>query len=248
MLRGYNERLLMPSAKQLGKTFHAILERTGDRLNWTVIRVPLDVAKLWGVRGQLRVKGEINGFPFRTSLFPTGKGTHMLVVSKKMQAGGKAAPGNKAHFRLEPDSEKREVERPPELARVMRQSKSLLKYYEGFSYSMQHEMAKWIAAAKHAETRQRRAEELAERLMLTMEAERQVPPVLQSALRGNPLAQRGWELMPRGHKRHHLLAIFYYKTPEARARRIAKAMTEMVQYAQKEAERPKKKARAANST
>jgi uncharacterized protein YdeI (YjbR/CyaY-like superfamily) len=237
----------MPAAGQIAKTFDAILERTGDRLNWTIIRVPFDVARLWGVRGQLRVKGEINGFSFRTSLFPTGKGTHMMMVNKKMQAGGKAPPGGKARFRLEPDTEQREVEQPTELARVLRQSKPLLKYYEALSYSMRHEIAKWIAAARHAETRRRRAEELAERLMLTMEAEREVPPVLQAALRSSPMALRGWELMPRGHKRNHLLAIFYYKTPEARARRIAKAVSEMVQYAEKDAQRPRKSAKAAGS-
>lgn len=245
MVHGYNERLTMPAARQISRTFDAVLERTGDRLNWTIIHMPLNVAKVWGVRGQLRVKGEINGLPFRTSLFPTGSGTHIMMINKKMQAGAKAAPGGKAHFRVEPDTEKREIEQPMELARVMRQSKPLLKFYESLSYSMRHEIAKWIAGAKHVETRQRRADEMAERLMLTMEAEREVPPVLQSALRRNPLAQRGWELMPRGHKRHHLLAIFYYKTPEARDRRIAKAMTEMVQYAEKDAERPKKRAKAA---
>src|SRR6185312_11167443 len=52
----------MPNSRNTWKTFTATLERGGDRLNWTVIRVPLDVPKIWGVRGQLRVKGEINCF------------------------------------------------------------------------------------------------------------------------------------------------------------------------------------------
>ena len=71
----------MPSSKSISKTFQATLERTGDRLHWVIICVPLDVHKVWGVRGQLRVKGEIRpvglprraGFPFRTSLFPPGR-------------------------------------------------------------------------------------------------------------------------------------------------------------------------------
>ncbi|HEY6271519.1 MAG TPA: DUF1905 domain-containing protein, partial [Terriglobales bacterium] len=83
----------MPARKPAAKAFSAVLERSGDGLNWTVVRVPLDVANVWGVRGQLRVKGEINGFEFRTSLFPTGKGGHILMVNKKMQSGGKAFPG-----------------------------------------------------------------------------------------------------------------------------------------------------------
>ena len=62
--------------KSIPKTFRAALERIQSRLGWTIIRIPFDVAKVWGTRGQLRVKGEINGFAFRTSLFPArGAGT-----------------------------------------------------------------------------------------------------------------------------------------------------------------------------
>ncbi len=53
------------------KRFEARLERLRSRLNWVVIRVPFDAAGVWGLRGQIKVKGEINGFAFRTSLFPT---------------------------------------------------------------------------------------------------------------------------------------------------------------------------------
>src|SRR5260370_24382608 len=143
----------MPTAKLVAKTFEAVLERSGDGLNWTIIRVPLDVPKIWGVRGQLKVKGEINGFTFRTSLFPTGKGDHILMVNKKMQAGGKVAPGMKARFRLEPDTAPREVSPPEELQRVLRQSKRLHKYYQSLSYSIPDWIAKQGDAGKQARTR-----------------------------------------------------------------------------------------------
>lgn len=234
--------------KLVAKTFAAVLERTdgapgapgsgalghgGDRLNWTVIRVPLDVAKVWGVRGQLKVKGEINGFAFRTSLFPNGKGGHFMMVNKKMQAGGKAAPGMKARFRLEPDMARREVTAPPELLSVLRQSRPLLKFYESLNYSTRHEIAKWIQEGKQSETRRRRADQMAERLMETLEAERELPPVIKVALSHNPKARAGWERMPPGHRRAHLLGIFYYRNPESRARRVDKAVQEMVAYAEK---------------
>ena len=48
------------SPKPIAKTFQAVLERSGNALGWTIIRIPFDVAKVWGSRGQLRVKGEIN--------------------------------------------------------------------------------------------------------------------------------------------------------------------------------------------
>lgn len=223
----------MANSKSVLKSFDAVLEHSGDRLNWTIVRVPVDVAKVWGVRGQLRVKGEINGFGFRTSLFPTGKGGHILMVNKKMQSGGRTAPGMTARFRLGPDHEPRVVAEPAELRRVWRESKAAEKYYQSLNYSTRREIAKWVGEGKQSETRRRRAEQIAERLMLVMDAERELPPVLQSALRGNPKALAGWELMPPSHRRFHLFGIFGYRSPESRARRIAKAVMEMVSYAEK---------------
>ncbi len=223
----------MATTKAVKKRFDAFLERGGDRLNWTIVRVPVDVAKVWGVRGQLKVTGQINGFDFRTSLFPTGKGDHILMVNKKMQAGAKVQAGMKAHFVVQPDLVPREVSTPKELLRALQESKRLSKFYDSFSYSMRQYMGRWVGEGKKAETRQRRAEELAERLMLTLEAERELPPILQIEFNRNPKARAGWEIMPPGHRRSHLMGIFYYKTPEARGRRMAKAVQEMVAYAEK---------------
>lgn len=223
----------MPPSRIVAKTFEAVLERTGKSLNWTVIRVPFDVRKLWGTRGQLRVKGDINGFGFRTSLFPDGKGTHFMIVNKKMQASGHVAPGAKARFRLQPDTAQREVKVPAELRNVLAQSRQLKKYYESFSHSIQREIAKWIADPKSSDARARRAEQIAERLLLTLEAERELPPVMRVAMAKNPKARAGWERMPPSHRRSHLLAIFYYRNPESRARRVAKAVEAMLAYADK---------------
>jgi uncharacterized protein YdeI (YjbR/CyaY-like superfamily) len=98
---------------------------------------------------------------------------------------------------------------------------------------MRHYMAKWVGEPKSAAARERRAEELAERLMITMEAEHELPPVLQAAFVQNPLARKGWEKMPASHRRSHLMGIFGYKSPESRAKRLAKALDEMVQYSEK---------------
>ena len=65
--------------KLVVKCFKAALERMPSNLGWVIARIPLDVPKVWGTRGMLKVKGEINGFRIRTSLFPTGKGYHYLL-------------------------------------------------------------------------------------------------------------------------------------------------------------------------
>ncbi len=222
----------MPKATT--KSFNAPLERMPGNLGWVIIRVPLDVPKVWGKRGQLRVKGEINGFAFRTSLFPTGRGTHFMMVNKQMQRGAGVRAGMTAHFRLEPDTEERVVQEPAELARVLKQSKRLEKYYATFNYSTRREIAQWVGQGKQAETRRRRAEQMAVRLMETLEAERgDLPPVLCLALARNPRARAGWERMPPSQRRFHLLGIAGYRSPESRARRVAKAVEMMVEYAEK---------------
>ena len=223
----------MATPKPVIKTFQAVLEKSTNNLGWTIIRVPLDVEKVWGVRGQLKVKGEINGFAFQTSLFPTGKGFHFLLVNKKMQRGGNARVGMKAKFLLEPDLAERAVAAPQEWLQVLKESRRLRTYYESLNYSRRREIARNIAECKQSGTRRRRAQQLAEHLMQAMEAERELPPLIERALANNPQARRGWQLLPPGHRRSHLLGIFYYRNPESRARRLEKAMQEMIAYAEK---------------
>jgi uncharacterized protein YdeI (YjbR/CyaY-like superfamily) len=122
---------------------------------------------------------------------------------------------------------------PAELLRELRQSKRLQKYHDALNASTRNDIARWVSEGKQSETRRRRAQQLAERLMLTMEAERELPPVMQVALQQNPMARTGWERMSASCRRAHLLAIFYYRDPESRARRVAKAVEAMVEQAEK---------------
>ena len=218
----------MPT-KSSAKTFQSVLEHSGNSLNWIIARVPFDVFKQWGTRGHLRVQGEINGSAFRTTLFPTGKGDHFFIVNKKMQCAGKVAPGLTAKFRIEPDVTKRKPVAPPqELLDAIGQSKRLLKIYQSFNPSFRKYMVAWVAEGKQESTRRRRADQLAERLMETLEAERELPPMMQLAFRRNPRAQEAWERMSASHRRRHLFSIFYYREPEARARRLAKCFDEIL--------------------
>jgi len=217
--------------KTVRRSFSAVLTRSGDLLRWVIIRIPFDVAKVWGTRGQLRVKGEINGFAFHTSLLPSGEGHHFMIVNKQMQKGGRTAPGAEAQFRLEPDMEKRVVPRAPEVERVLRQSKRLQKFYQSLSPSARNDIARFVSEGKQKETRERRADQLAVRLMETMEAEIELPPMIRQVMMRNPPAEEGWQLMPHSHRRMHLLGIFYYRNFDARLRRIEKAVEEMKKYA-----------------
>jgi len=219
--------------KPVAKSFQAALERGRSRLNWVIVRIPFDVSKIWGSRGQLKVRGDVNGFPFRTSLFPTGEGGHVLLVNKKMQAAAKARVGSVVRFRLEPDTEERAVTVPGELERVLSKIRPLRRWFHQLSYSTRKDIWNWITEAKSAETRARRADQMAERLLATMEAERELPPILRAAFARNSLAEQGWQRMPPSHRRAHLMGIFGYRNPASQARRIAKMIQEACRFTEK---------------
>lgn len=235
MVSSGQQTVMKASATQVTKSFQATLERPPSRLGWVIIRIPFDAAKIWGKRGQLRVKGEINGFAFRTSLFPTGTGEHYLLVNRSMQAGANAGPGEKARFRLEPDREVRKAIVPAELKRYLAEDRRLRSWFDKLNYSMRRYIGDWILQVKSAEARRRRAEQLAERFLAVMKAEHELPPILQAAFARDPRAFAGWQRMSPSHRRGHLLAIFYYRSPEARDRRVAKTIEEAVAFAQRRA-------------
>src|ERR1035438_2742466 len=159
--------------RSVRKSFTAVLEPDQTRLRWTIARVPFDVAKVWPVRRGLRVRGEIEGFSFRTSLFPDPQGEgHILLVNKRMQAAAKAKVGSKVRIGLEPDMEERAAEVPPELALALKEDPRLPKMFDGLSYSMRKWIGDWVNEAKSAKARRVRGERMAERLLLALEGER----------------------------------------------------------------------------
>src|SRR5580704_8780013 len=223
--------------KRVAKSFHAALERLRSNLGWVVIRIPFNVQKTWGTRGMFRVKGEINGFAFRTSLFPTRKGEHFLLVNKKLQAGGNTSEGVTAKFFLEPDVEERVVSTPAELKRILSEDRAFRRWFDTLNYSIRKWLSDWVEQPKSAASRVRRAEQVAEQLFSTMEAERELPPALKMAFTRDPRAFEGWNLMSSSHRRGQLIAIFYYRSPEARARRLEKVVAEAIALAEKKSSR-----------
>jgi uncharacterized protein YdeI (YjbR/CyaY-like superfamily) len=223
--------------KPTAKTFRATLERIQSRLGWTIIRIPFDVGKVWATRNRLRVRGEINGFAFRTSLFPTRGGGHILLVNKTMQKGGDVRLGMSAQFRLEPDLEERVAIVPAELKRFLKEDASLRKWFAALNYSTRSEIGKWIVQVKSPDARVRRAEQMAERMLAVMDAEHALPPVLQLAFAREPRALEGWKQMSPSHRRGQLFAIFYYRTPNAQARRIDKVLQDACALAERKLEK-----------
>ena len=202
------------------KMFRAALEKGDRSLGWTIARVPFEPSEIWPKMVRLRVRGEINGFAFRTSLFPDPRGGFYLLVNKAMQQGGGVAPGAMAEFSLQPDMEARAAELPDELAVLLDDEPGLREWYDELTEYTRRELGKWIMGVKSDDARMRRAEQAAERLLSAMEGERELPPVIAAAFRRRPKAKAGWEKMTPLQRRGELMAVFYYQSPEARQKRV----------------------------
>ena len=219
-------------ASNAAKRFRAVLEPLPGGLGWVIARLPFDPASAWKNLVRLRVTVEIDGEVFRTSLFsdPT-RGGYFVLVNKKMQKASGAKVGAMVDLIVAPDLEERVPGMPPELAKLLKTERTLSKWFAGLSESRRYEIAKWIEGVKSAETRQRRAEQIAERLMLTMEGEKIPPPILEAAFCRVPAARKGWNVMTLAQRRGHLMGVFHYQSPEARQRRVNKLIEDALRIA-----------------
>ena len=241
-----NSKTMSPSAKKAiaptkakarsaKKSFTAVLEPLRNGLGWVIARIPFDVDKAWPERVRQRVRGEIEGVAFRSSLFgfPQGEG-HYLLVNNKVQKAAGISIGSRMRIDMEPDMDERPALVPVELAEELKRERRLRRWFDGLNEYTRRMIGGWVNEPASPATRQKRAAQMAERLMQTMEGELEVPPILRAAFLREPLAKKGWEAMTQLQRRGHLLGIFYYKEGTARDNRAARAMEEAVRVAKKQ--------------
>jgi chorismate mutase len=220
------------------KSFTALLEPDGTALKWVIARIPFDIAKAWPVRNGRRVRGEIAGFEFRTSLFPDSRrGGHFLLVNKKMQSAAGARLGSRVRISLEPDLVERPVSLPPELIRILNADRQLRRLFDSMSDSRRREFGKFAGQPKSPAARIKRAEKIAEMLMQALEGERDgenaPPPILRALFQRRPGSRDAWFALTPAQRRNHLLGIFYYESAEARERRASKAIDDALRAARR---------------
>ncbi len=136
--------------------FQAVLKRPAGVGTWTYLDLPFSVAKTFGCKGQVKVKGTINGHPFRSSALPHGDGMHYLVVKKEIRDAIGVTQGSRVTVLLQEDAATRIVAVPNDLQRTIGKNKHALEAFQMLSYSHQKEFVEWIQGAKQAETRARR--------------------------------------------------------------------------------------------
>lgn len=145
--------------------FEVRLMSKGPGGAWTYFSVPFDVQDAFGTKARVSVKGTINGHPFHNSLMPEGDGTHSMMVSKELQAGAKAHPGDLVQVSLELDTTERTVEVPEDLHRALRAAPTAASFFDELTYSQKKEYVDWICSAKQATTKSNRIGKAIEMLL-----------------------------------------------------------------------------------
>jgi uncharacterized protein YdeI (YjbR/CyaY-like superfamily) len=156
------------------------------------------------------------------------------MLNKHMQKGACVREvGAVVEVSIELDTSERTVDAPEPLQWLLDEEPEIEEFYRTFNYSTRKWIADWILQPKSAEAQNRRAEQIAVRLMQIRDGEEEAPPILQAIFAHNPKARKGWELLPPSRKRGHLFGIFTSQNPETRQRRAEKAVEMMVEYAEK---------------
>ncbi len=118
-----------------------------------------------GSKKRMPVIGNLNGYPIRISVFPTGEDAHFMLVNKKMQRGAGVNVGDRVNVILQIDTAPRKVEVPDDLRGALAQAKEAKEAFERLSYTHQKECVSWIEEAKRPETRERRIRNTLTRLI-----------------------------------------------------------------------------------
>jgi hypothetical protein len=138
------------------KRFRVLLEKH-ENSEATGITIPFDVAKTYGTRSRVPVRGTINGFPYRGTIFPMG-GKYIFVVNRELRTNAHVKGGEQISVTMERDEEPRIITPPPDLARALRANKTAQAAWDKLSYTHKKEHARAVEDAKRPETRVRRIE------------------------------------------------------------------------------------------
>lgn len=134
-------------------TFTATIQNAGG--GGAFVEVPFDVEKVFGSK-KPRVKGMIEGVPYRGLLVRMGGPNHILIILKGIREQIGKTFGDKIQVSVELDVEPRVVEVPKDLLKELKKDKEAGAFFDKLSYTHRKEYVNWIEEAKRDETRQNR--------------------------------------------------------------------------------------------
>src|SRR5260370_27963419 len=133
--------------------FRATIELHGKTATGIVVPPEVVESLKSGKRPPVRIT--INGHTYRSTVAPMA-GEFRLPISAEHRASSRVEVGDEVEVEVEPDTQAREVDVPPDLLEALDRDADAKPFFDRLSHKNNHRVLLSIEGAKTAETRLRR--------------------------------------------------------------------------------------------
>jgi hypothetical protein len=124
---------------------------------FAVIRLPTSESTKLPSRGQVSVRGTLNGLPLQTVLEPDGRSGHWLRVDTRWEAASRVKAGQTAALEIEPTKTWPEPTVPADLELALASApEGVRRSWDDITPMARWEWVRWVNATRNPETRRRR--------------------------------------------------------------------------------------------
>ena len=125
----------------------------------TILRLPERASRQLPSRGQVAVRGTINGRGFQTVLEPDGDFGHWMRIEGKLQRAAALGPGDTATIEIEPVKDWPEPSVPRDLETALAAAPQKIRdIWKDITPMARWEWVRWVNATANPVTRNRRVE------------------------------------------------------------------------------------------
>ena len=146
------------------KSFKTHVERFAGTGTWTYASIPFDIEKEFGEKGQIRVKGTINGQTIEAALMPQGNRQHFIILNKEIRDKTGIKVGDTIDVMLIKDDKPKEIIIAEDFMVFLKKNKTAFEYFDSLAPSHKKEYVNWVGEAKKKETRKNRIIKAIEKL------------------------------------------------------------------------------------
>ena len=126
---------------------------------WTILRLPEEASERLPSRGQVAVRGIINGHEFETVVEPDGCRGHWMRIDPQLQRASRVRAGDTATLELVPTKDWPEPNLPQDLEAALAVAPpEIRRLWDEITPMARWEWVRWVNATRNPATRRRRVE------------------------------------------------------------------------------------------